>query len=111
MKLLLILLTSGFSHVIPVEKNAANMNNSNGSGPSQVLVGNISAVEFKSQKYCRVEADNFEFDVKFKVVSATAYFTGANFTGVASRAFKSNDLSSLKDLMKKCIPGSIVTFD
>lgn len=84
---------------------------SNGLQQDQLHSGRMPAIEFKSQKYCRAEADDFEFDVRFKIVSATAYFTGANFTTLQFRKINSNDLTPLKDLMSKCIPGTMVVFD
>ena len=71
----------------------------------------MSANTFKLQEYCRAELVNFEFDVHFSVVSAKVYFTGANFRGIEQGTINSSSLKPLKDLMKRCIPGSIVTFD
>ena len=39
----------------------------------------MPSVEFKSQQYCRAELENFDFDLRFNIVSATVYFSGANF--------------------------------
>lgn len=115
MKLLLILLTTGIAYLIPATETTSTCEKKSScaalSQPAQPLSGNISAVEFKNQKYCRAEADNFEFDVKFKIVSATAFFTGANFKQPEFRKITSNNLAPLKDLMDRCIPGTIVIFD
>ena len=73
--------------------------------------GRISAVEFKNQNYCRAELEDFDFDAKFSVVSATVYFTGANFPTPKTGYIYSNDLKTIKDLKEKCTVGSIIIFD
>lgn len=73
--------------------------------------GRMSATIFKNQEYCRVELKDFEFDVKFSVVSATVYFSGANFRGVEKGVINSSSLKPLSALMSRCIPGSMVVFD
>lgn len=74
--------------------------------------GRIAAVDFKAQDYCRAEMpEDFDFDVKFTVVSATVYFTGAGFPNAATGYINSSSLKPLKPMMDKCIPGSIVIFD
>ncbi len=73
--------------------------------------GKMSAVVFKNQDYCRVELKDFEFDAKFIVVSATVYFSGANFKTVQRAAISSNSLKPIRNLMDRCSPGSIVVFD
>lgn len=79
--------------------------------PAQSVHTRIRAAEFKMQEFCRAECDNFEFNVQFKVVSATVYFSGANFPNVQTAQISSNSLQPLAPLMKRCIPGSIITFD
>jgi GldM C-terminal domain len=71
----------------------------------------ISCVEFKNQDYCRAELENFEFDAHFTVVSATVYFSGANFKNTEKGFITSNSLKPIKHLMARCAPGSIVVFD
>ena len=73
--------------------------------------GRISAVEFKNQNYCRAELEDFDFDAKFSVVSATVYFTGANFPTTKIGYIYSSDLKTIKELKEKCTVGSIVIFD
>lgn len=73
--------------------------------------GRMSAIAFKSQEYCRAELKDFDFDARFSVVGATVYFTGANFRGVEKGVITSNSLKPIRNLMDRCIPGSIVTFD
>ncbi len=74
-------------------------------------VGRMRSIVFKNQDYCRAEAPDFEFEVGFKVVSATIYFTGANFSKVEKGTITSNSLKPVKPLMERCIPGTIVIFD
>lgn len=71
----------------------------------------VPVVEFKNQQYCRADLENFDFDLKFSVVSATVYFNGAGFTGVQQGTISGGDLGPIKALMQKCLPGSSVTFD
>lgn len=71
----------------------------------------MPAVEFKNQQYCRAELENFDFDLKFSVVSSTVYFSGANFPNVTPTSISSNNLSGLDPFIRRCGPGSVVTFD
>ena len=71
----------------------------------------MASVEFKNQQFCRAELEQFDFDLKFNVVSATVYFSGANFPNVATRSLNSNSLASLQPEMQKCGPGSVISFD
>jgi hypothetical protein len=73
--------------------------------------GKMRSIVFKSQEYCRAELPDFEFNVQFKVVSATVYFSGTNFRGVEKGTINSNKLRPLKDLMDRCAPGTMVVFD
>lgn len=78
---------------------------------NQPGTGRMSAITFKSQDYCRAELENFDFDAHFSIVSATVYFTGANFKGVEKGIITSNKLKPIESLKARCIPGSIVVFD
>ncbi len=71
----------------------------------------MTAIEFKSQDYCRLEVPDFNFDAKFTLVSATVYFSGANFKGVETGYITSSSLKPVAALKARCIPGSIVVFD
>lgn len=71
----------------------------------------MSAAVFKAQDYCRVELKDFEFDVQFKIISATVYFTGTNFKNVEKGSINSTSLKPIKEQMQRCAPGSIVIFD
>ncbi|MEO8771555.1 MAG: GldM family protein [Ferruginibacter sp.] len=74
--------------------------------------GKMSAAEFKYQKFCRAEVENFDFDAKFSIISATVYFSGANFkNGVEKGAITSSSLKPVETLMTRCIPGTMVVFD
>ncbi len=77
-----------------------------GSGKTRMPVA-----EFKSQSLCRADLDNFDYDVKFEVISATAYFSGVNFEQVMVYSIRGNDLTSMQQPMEKCMPGTMVTFD
>ena len=71
----------------------------------------MPSVEFKNQQFCRADLENFDFDLRFNVVSATVYFSGANFPNVQQATIQGNNLSSLSSFMSRCGPGSVVTFD
>jgi hypothetical protein len=73
--------------------------------------GRMSCIAFKSQDYCRAELENFEFDVKFTVVSASVYFSGGTFKAVEKGFITSNSLKPIKHLMVRCTPGATVVFD
>lgn len=76
-------------------------------GPEKML-----AVEFKNQEFCRAELKDFEFEgVKYSVVSATVYFSGANFRNVETGYITSSSLKPIKNLMARCAPGSMVVFE
>lgn len=71
----------------------------------------MPAVAFKAQDFCRAELEAFDFDTKYNVVSATVYFSGANFSSVQTAAITSNSLAPIKALMQRCGPGSVISFD
>ena len=71
----------------------------------------MPSVEFKSQSFCRAELENFDFDLKFSIVSATVYFSGANFPNPAVGQLQGNNFSSLSAYVQRCGPGSSITFD
>ena len=71
----------------------------------------MTSVEFKNQQFCRAELENFDFDLKFNIVSATVYFSGANFPNVVTSNITGNSLAGLSAFMQRCGPGSVVTFD
>ncbi len=71
----------------------------------------VPAVEFKNQQYCRADlGDDFLFDLKFNVVGATVYFSGANFPTTQSGTITGNNLSGVSALIQRCGPGSSITF-
>lgn len=71
----------------------------------------MPSVEFKNQQFCRAELENFDFDLKYNIASATVYFSGANFPNVATRSISGNSLAGLQAEMQKCGPGSVISFD
>lgn len=77
-------------------------------GPS--AGGAIQAAVFKAQQYCRAELENFDFEARFSVVSATVYFTGAGFPVPQPFSLTGNNIGSIPQ-MAKCQPGTTVIFD
>ena len=73
--------------------------------------GRVQSVIFKNQQFCRADLENFDFDARFAVISATVYFAGANFANVQTATINGGSLASLSAQMAKCIPGTSVTFD
>jgi len=71
----------------------------------------MTAGSFKNQQYCRADLENFDFDAKFSVVSATVYFSGANFANVQTAPLSGNNLAPLNALIQRAGPGTSVTFD
>ncbi len=71
----------------------------------------MTSGSFKSQQYCRAELENFDFAANFSVVSATVYFSGANFANVQTQTLNGNNLSPLSALIQRAGPGTSVTFD
>ncbi len=78
-------------------------------GPSSG--GRMQSVVFKNQQFCRADLENFDFDARFSVVSATVYFSGANFSSVQTATISSGSLGGLSAQLAKCIPGTSITFD
>jgi gliding motility-associated protein GldM len=78
-------------------------------GPSSG--GRIQSVVFKNQQFCRADLENFDFDARFNVVSATVYFSGANFPSVQTSSITGGNLGELSAQLSKCIPGTSVNFD
>ncbi len=70
----------------------------------------VPAVEFKNQQYCRADLLNFDFDLRYTVVSATVYFGGAGFPNSAIGTISGGSLAGVSALMAKCGPGSNIAF-
>jgi gliding motility-associated protein GldM len=70
----------------------------------------VPAVEFKNQQYCRADLLNFDFDLRYTVVSATVYFGGAGFPNSAIGNITGGSLAGVAGLMAKCGPGSNIAF-
>ncbi|MGC4103440.1 GldM family protein [Ferruginibacter sp.] len=73
--------------------------------------GKMACIKFKSQEFCRAELEDFEFDVHFTVVSATVYFSGANFKNTEKGTISGSSLKPIRSLMDRCQPGTRVIFD
>ena len=71
----------------------------------------VPSVEFKNQQFARAELENFDFDLRYTIVSATVYFSGAGFPNVATASISGGSLGALSSYMSRCQPGSVVTFD
>lgn len=78
-------------------------------GPSDG--GRVKSVVFKNQRFARAELKSFDFDYHYSIVSATIYFTGANFPNLQQGVIKGGSLVSIQSLLERCIPGTTVTFD
>ena len=79
-------------------------------GPSSG--GRVQSVVFKNQQFARADLENFDFDARFNVVSATVYFAGAGFPGgVQTASITGGSLAGLSAQLSKCQPGSTVIFD
>ncbi len=73
--------------------------------------GRIQSVIFKNQNFARADLEGFDFDAHFNIVSATIYFSGANFNTVQSAEIHGGSLEGIKGMLQRCIPGTSVTFD
>jgi len=73
--------------------------------------GRIQSVVFKNQNFARADLEGFDFDAHFNIVSATMYFSGANFPNVQSAEIHGGSLEPVKTFLQRAIPGTSVTFD
>jgi gliding motility-associated protein GldM len=95
-----------YSHTYRIKK-IPEPNFAVGSGKAR-----MTSVEFKGQQFCRADmGPDFIYDVRYSVVGATVYFSGANFPNVVTASINGNSLASLDAYIKRCGPGSVVTFD
>lgn len=78
-------------------------------GPSSG--GRLQSVMFKNQSFARAELDGFDFDARFSIVSASIYFSGANFPSTQEGHITGGSLAPVQGMLSKCIPGTSVTFD
>jgi gliding motility-associated protein GldM len=78
-------------------------------GPSSG--GRIQSVMFKNQSFARADLENFDFEARFNIVSASIYFSGANFPNVQEVHITGGSLAGAQTQLSKCIPGTSVTFD
>lgn len=78
-----------------------------GSGKSR-----MPTVEFKNQQYCRADLENFDFDLKYSVVSANVYFLGGSgFPSVVPAKITGNNFGSIANLIQRCTPGTSISFE
>ena len=70
----------------------------------------VPAVDFKNQDFCRADLENFDFDLRFSVISATVYFSGTGFPNLTPASISGNSLAGIKSLMQRCGPGSSISF-
>lgn len=73
--------------------------------------GRIQSVVFKNQNYARAELKGFDFEYRFSIVSATVYFSGANFPTTQQASISGGSLAGIQAQLAKCIPGTSVNFD
>ena len=73
--------------------------------------GRLQAVVFRSQQFVRADLENFDFEAKFSVVSATVYFSVPGDRNVRQATLTSGSLAPAKAHMDALVPGSTVTFD
>lgn len=78
-------------------------------GPSSG--GRIQSVVFKNQQFVRADLENFDFDARFSVVSATVYFSGTNFPSVQTSSISGGNMGGLSAQLSRCVPGTSVIFD
>ncbi|MEO8414402.1 MAG: gliding motility protein GldM [Ginsengibacter sp.] len=78
-------------------------------GPSEG--GRVQSVVFKNQQFARAELKYFDFEYRYNIVSATVYFTGANFPTLQQASISGGSLAGIQAQLAKCIPGTSVNFD
>lgn len=78
-------------------------------GPSEG--GRVQSVVFKNQQYARAELKGFDFEYRYNIVSATVYFSGANFPSTVTATIQGGNLAGIKQQLDKCIPGTSINFD
>jgi hypothetical protein len=80
-------------------------------GSQQAGNEKMPANVFRAQDFCYIELKDFEWKVEFDLVSATVYFSGANFSRVEKGVITSKSLQPVKKYMDRCVPGTMVIFD
>jgi hypothetical protein len=75
--------------------------------------GRMQSVDFKNQQFLRADLgpDFIYQGVHYSLISATVYFSGANFPSVNQGNIQGPSLAGLSTQMSKCIPGTSITFD
>ena len=73
--------------------------------------GRVQSVMFKNQQFARAELKDFIYDYHYSIVSATIYFSGANFPSVQVATINGGSLANIQAQLAKCIPGTSINFD
>lgn len=73
--------------------------------------GRIQSVVFKNQNFARADLKGFDFEYHYSILSATVYFSGANFPSTQTATISGGSLAGIQSQLAKCIPGTSVTFD
>jgi gliding motility-associated protein GldM len=73
--------------------------------------GKVQAVVFRNQQFVRADLENFDFEARFQVTSATIYFNNPGDRNVKSVTLSSGSLASAAQYMSTLAPGSSVIFD
>jgi hypothetical protein len=56
--------------------------------------------------------ENFDFDLKYSVVSANVYFLGgSNFPNVVPAKITGNNFGTISNLIQRCTPGTSISFE
>jgi len=73
--------------------------------------GSLQAVVFRGQQFVRADLENFDFEARFSVTSATIYFNIPGDRNVKKVTLSSGSLAPAAEYMKLLAPGSSVIFD
>ena len=73
--------------------------------------GRVQSVVFKNQRFARAELRDFIYDYHYNIISATVYFSGANFSNVTTATISGGNMSSLESYLSRCVPGTSINFD
>jgi hypothetical protein len=77
-----------------------------GSGKSR-----MPCVEFFSQNYCRADFEDFDYGFRYYPVSFKITFKGTGFKKPKTVQVNGYELSAIKNLMNKCVSGTIVLIE
>ena len=92
--------------------SAPAMNNSNTlSFRERAGLSKLPVATFKDLRSCSADAADFRLEPNSSIVSATVYFYGKGFHGVAKGVLTGSSLQPIAELMKRCKAGTIVAFN